>query len=203
MFRGYVRIMSDRYPIHVRSMSASQADIDTRRSLSNTLRMGYRLPRKRLFSYRNIFMQWFLFAEHFRGFPGQPQVMVGWQVVFNSPEHPLSIQRNFILPGAFEYGSAFVYFIKHGYVNHLGSVINHSVMLGVPTYWREFGSDTKKDETLHRLIKKSDLVMPLFVGRYNEKSYDKFKSLIKKDMEWCSENKVDYVPLCFPGFSWE
>lgn len=79
----------------------------------------------------------------------------------------------------------------------------YSVMLGVPTYWREFGSDTKKDETLHRLIKKSDLVMPWFVGRYNEKSYDKFKSLIKKDMEWCSENKVDYVPLCFPGFSWE
>ncbi len=45
--------------------------------------------------------------------------------------------------------------------------------------------------------------MPWFVGRYKEDSYDKFKTLIKSDLEWCAENKIDYAPLCFPGFSWE
>jgi hypothetical protein len=77
-----------------------------------------------------------------------------------------------------------------------------SVMLGVPTYWREFGNDTEKDPKLHELIKKCDIVMPWFVGRYNETSFETFKSLVPKDLEWCKTNKVDYAPLVFPGFSW-
>lgn len=79
----------------------------------------------------------------------------------------------------------------------------YSVLLGVPTYWRELRSDTQKDETLHRLIKKCDIIMPWFVARYDEESYDTFKPLIKKDIEWSKKNKVDYAPLCFPGFSWD
>jgi hypothetical protein len=79
----------------------------------------------------------------------------------------------------------------------------YSVMLGVPTYWRELRSDTQSDEKLHRLIRKSDIIMPWFVGRYNEKSYDDFKISIKKDIQWCAKNEVDYAPLCFPGFSWK
>ncbi|MBD8347871.1 family 43 glycosylhydrolase [Dysgonomonas sp. HGC4] len=79
----------------------------------------------------------------------------------------------------------------------------YSIMLGVPTYWRELRSDTENNEKLHQLIKKSDIVMPWFVSRYNEESYDSFKSLIEKDIKWCKNNKVDYAPLCFPGFSWE
>lgn len=77
-----------------------------------------------------------------------------------------------------------------------------SVMLGVPTYWREFGNDTEKDARLHDLIKKCDIVMPWFVGRYNETSFESFKALIPKDVEWCKSNKVDYAPLVFAGFSW-
>jgi len=77
-----------------------------------------------------------------------------------------------------------------------------SVMIGVPTYWRELKTDTEKDEKLHALIKKCDIVLPWFVGRYNEKSYPDFKPGIKEDIRWCNENKVDYVPLVFPGFSW-
>ncbi|GAB6010674.1 glycoside hydrolase family 71/99-like protein [Viscerimonas tarda] len=78
----------------------------------------------------------------------------------------------------------------------------YSVMLGVPTHWRELNSDTTPNEDLHRLIKKSDVIMPWFVGRYDEQSYGRFKSLIKKDIRWCEKNKIEYAPLCFPGFSW-
>jgi hypothetical protein len=78
-----------------------------------------------------------------------------------------------------------------------------SVMLGVPTYWREMRQDAVNDEGLHRLIKKSDVIMPWFVGRYNGKSYDGFKQLVADDIAWCKHNGVDYVPLAFPGFSWK
>ena len=78
-----------------------------------------------------------------------------------------------------------------------------SVMLGVPTYWRELKSDAISDTKLHELICDCDIIMPWFVGRYNEATYDKFKSVLSKDIEWTKENKVDYVPLCFPGFSWK
>jgi hypothetical protein len=77
-----------------------------------------------------------------------------------------------------------------------------SVMIGVPTYWREFKSDTENDERLHALIRKSDIVMPWFVGRFDESAYPAFKPLLTKDIQWCKANKVDYVPLVFPGFSW-
>lgn len=79
----------------------------------------------------------------------------------------------------------------------------YSVMLGVPTHWREQNGDTTSDPKLHQLIKSCDIIMPWFVGRYNEKSYDGFKKLIKKDIQWCEKNNVDYAPLCFPGFSWK
>jgi hypothetical protein len=78
----------------------------------------------------------------------------------------------------------------------------YSVMTGVPTYWRELSDDAVADAKLHETIRKSDIILPWFVGRYNEKSYENFKTTIKNDMEWCKKNNVDYVPLCYPGFSW-
>lgn len=78
-----------------------------------------------------------------------------------------------------------------------------SVMLGVPTYWRDLTSDTVNDEKLHTLIKECDIIMPWFVGRYDEATYSPaFQHLILKDISWCKKSKVDYVPLVFPGFSW-
>lgn len=79
----------------------------------------------------------------------------------------------------------------------------YSILLGVPTYWRELKQDTESDAKLHELIRKCDIIMPWFVGRYNEKSYDNFKPLIQEDLKWCAQNNIDYVPLCFPGFSWK
>jgi hypothetical protein len=75
-------------------------------------------------------------------------------------------------------------------------------MLGVPTYWRDFGNDTEKDSSLHDLLRKADIIHPWFVGRFNEDSYDNFKHRIKEDLDWCIANHLDYVPTVFPGFSW-
>jgi glycoprotein endo-alpha-1,2-mannosidase len=78
-----------------------------------------------------------------------------------------------------------------------------SVMLGVPTYWREFGRDCVKDPMLHELLRKVDIVHPWTVGRYrDEATYATYAEVQKGDIQWCKENKVDYVPNVFPGFSW-
>jgi glycoprotein endo-alpha-1,2-mannosidase len=77
-----------------------------------------------------------------------------------------------------------------------------SILLGVPTYWRDFGPDTEKDPYLHDIIRKVDIIRPWFVGRFNEDTYPKFKDRIRDDITWCKENKLDYVPVVFPGFSW-
>lgn len=81
--------------------------------------------------------------------------------------------------------------------------LGFSVLIGVPTYWRELKHDTLNDHELHRLILKCDIVLPWFVGRYNEQTYPSFIELIKKDISWCKVHGIDYVPLCFPGFSWQ
>ena len=45
--------------------------------------------------------------------------------------------------------------------------------------------------------------MPWAVGRYNGTSYSNVAgNELSADMSWCEANKVDYVPLVFPGFSW-
>jgi len=77
-----------------------------------------------------------------------------------------------------------------------------SILLGVPAYWRDFGKDTEKDPFLHDLLLKVDIVRPWFVGRFDEHKYPEFEKRIKKDIAWCKQNKIDYVPVVFPGFSW-
>lgn len=76
-----------------------------------------------------------------------------------------------------------------------------SIMLGVPTYWRERRNDALPDAKLHDLIKASDVIMPWFVGRYDNNSFSGFHSLIQSDVTWCKDNNVGYAPLCFPGSS--
>lgn len=81
--------------------------------------------------------------------------------------------------------------------------LGFSVMIGVPTSWRQLAGDTIPDERLHALIRKCDIVMPWFVGRYREDSYPQFSNILEGDISWAKANGVDYAPLCFPGFSWE
>ena len=84
---------------------------------------------------------------------------------------------------------------------HFGNV---SVQLGVPAYWRELKSDAVPDSSLHDVIRMADIVRHWFVGRYKkEAEFATFKKLIIKDITWCKENGLDYVPTVFPGFSWK
>ncbi|MDR2682809.1 MAG: xylosidase, partial [Dysgonamonadaceae bacterium] len=61
----------------------------------------------------------------------------------------------------------------------------YSIMIGVPTYWRALKDDAISSGKLHEIIKKCDIVLPWFVGRYNEDSYETFKRNIPQDMKWC------------------
>lgn len=78
-----------------------------------------------------------------------------------------------------------------------------SVMLGVPYYWRSMRNDTENSPLLHTLIKKSDIIMPWAVGRYNSDNYNNVAAAeLAGDVQWCKNNNITYVPLAFPGFSW-
>jgi hypothetical protein len=80
-----------------------------------------------------------------------------------------------------------------------------SVMLGVPTFWRDLNADCTPDPYLHELIKQADIVLPWMVQRFSpllHNDMDRYRDVILADIKWCRENGVDYVPCVCPGFSW-
>jgi hypothetical protein len=80
-----------------------------------------------------------------------------------------------------------------------------SVMLGVPTFWRDLQADCLNDPYLHDLIRQADLVMPWTVQRFSpllHNDMDRYRDVMMEDMKWCRANDVDYVPCVYPGFSW-
>lgn len=80
-----------------------------------------------------------------------------------------------------------------------------SVMLGVPTFWRELNADCLNDPYLHELIKQCDIVLPWMVQRFSpllHNDMDRYRDIILDDIKWCKENHIGYVPCVCPGFSW-
>ena len=80
-----------------------------------------------------------------------------------------------------------------------------SVMLGVPTYWRDLDADCVHDPYLHEIIKQADIVMPWMVQRFSpllHHDIDRYRDDIIADMKWCKENNIGYAPCVYPGFSW-
>lgn len=80
-----------------------------------------------------------------------------------------------------------------------------SVMLGVPTYFRELNKDCLPDPYLHQLIRSADIVLPWMVQRFTpllHKDDERYRDHIMDDIAWCKEQGVDYVPIIYPGFSW-
>ena len=80
-----------------------------------------------------------------------------------------------------------------------------SVMLGVPTFWRELDADCSHDPYLHEIIKQADIVMPWMVQRFSpllHNDMDRYRDVILNDIRWCNENNIDYAPCVCPGFSW-
>jgi hypothetical protein len=80
-----------------------------------------------------------------------------------------------------------------------------SIMLGVPTFWRDLNSDCTHDIYLHDIIKQADIIMPWMVQRFTpllHNDMDRYRDVILGDMKWCNGHNVDYAPCVCPGFSW-
>jgi hypothetical protein len=79
-----------------------------------------------------------------------------------------------------------------------------TVVLGVPSGWREQTMDAAKDPQLLEMIRRADIVSPWTVGRYRtpEEAAAHAEKLWKADLAWCRAEKRDYLPVVFPGFSW-
>lgn len=80
-----------------------------------------------------------------------------------------------------------------------------AIMLGVPYYWRTLDRDCIADPKLLELIARADIVSPWAVGRFGtpQQAASNGEKLLKPDIAWCTERKIDYLPVIFPGFSWQ
>ena len=122
-------------------------------------------------------------------FNGKPLVAI-WGVGF--PDRPYDIRNIGI--------ERFIDFLKNDPV--YGGC---SVILGVPTFWRELNADCIHDPYLHTIIKQCDIVLPWMVQRFTpllHNDMDRYRDVIIADLEWCKQNNIDYVPSVTPGFSW-
>ena len=80
-----------------------------------------------------------------------------------------------------------------------------SILLGVPTYFRDLNADCLPDPYLHKLIRMADIVLPWMGQRFTpllHQEMDRFRDHVKADLDWCRKNGVEYVPTVYPGFSW-
>jgi hypothetical protein len=79
-----------------------------------------------------------------------------------------------------------------------------TVMVGVPAHWREQGFDAVNDPMLLDVLKMADVISPWTVGRYvNTNGAAAYATkILKPDLEWCQRQKIDYMPVIYPGFSW-
>lgn len=79
-----------------------------------------------------------------------------------------------------------------------------TVMLGIPTGWREGKRDALADPGLLELLRTADILSPWTVGRYGTpaEAGTHAERFWKPDLLWCRQAGIDYLPVAFPGFSW-
>lgn len=79
-----------------------------------------------------------------------------------------------------------------------------SVMLGVPSWWREGIRDAVADPMLREICGLADILSPWSVGRYRDLAgvARHGETVWKADVAWCRERRIDLLPVAFPGFSW-
>ena len=80
-----------------------------------------------------------------------------------------------------------------------------AVMLGVPYHWRSLAQDAISDPRLHRLLATGDILCPWSVGRLAtvQDAQARQESHLAPDIAMARSLKVDYLPVIFPGFSWQ
>jgi hypothetical protein len=79
-----------------------------------------------------------------------------------------------------------------------------TVMLGVPTNWRELRGDAVNDPALLEVLAMADIISPWTVGRYSNAAGAAryMETTLKPDLNWCGQRGIDFLPVIFPGFSW-
>lgn len=80
----------------------------------------------------------------------------------------------------------------------------YAVLLGLPFYWRTLRNDAVPDPRLLALVRKADIVQTWSVGRYrDEAGVRRAEAVWRDDAAWCRENGLLFMPVVFPGFSWQ
>ena len=79
-----------------------------------------------------------------------------------------------------------------------------SIMLGIPSFWREQRRDALTDPLLHELLQQADVISPWTPGRYRSPAEATRHAIEvwQPDIAWCRERGIDFLPVAFPGFSW-
>ncbi len=77
-------------------------------------------------------------------------------------------------------------------------------MGGTPSRWRTLTSDARPEPGWSEFYQKMDIVQPWVVGRYRDAAgVDKWKDdMLVPDLALAAKNKQLYMPVIFPGFSW-
>jgi len=80
----------------------------------------------------------------------------------------------------------------------------NTVMIGIPTYWREMKRDSLNDPLLHEIVLQADIASPWTIGRFGtpEDARHYAETTAREDLAWCSEHGKEFLPVVFPGFSW-
>ena len=80
----------------------------------------------------------------------------------------------------------------------------NTVMLGIPTWWRQQTDDAVRDPRLHEVLAKADILSPWTPGRYSDLAGVRLHAerCWGPDRAWCGQHGLDYLPVVFPGFSW-
>jgi hypothetical protein len=77
-----------------------------------------------------------------------------------------------------------------------------TVMVGVNNNWR-----TNSDSWFRQTVQIADIISPWAVGRYGSKNTSELNNFTVTytvpDQTWCNANSKDYLPVVFPGFSWQ
>jgi len=78
------------------------------------------------------------------------------------------------------------------------------VMGGVPSGWRTLSRDSETGSDWANIYNSLDMISPWSVGRYsNQSGIDSHKNNYTiPDLNTCTSNGVDYMPVIWPGFSW-
>ncbi|HBE63312.1 MAG TPA: hypothetical protein DDX19_11345 [Rhodopirellula baltica] len=79
-----------------------------------------------------------------------------------------------------------------------------SIMLGIPTGWRELNRDCVTDPAVRSIFEMADVISPWTPGRYRnpEQAQRHGEQTWQPDQQECGANGQGYLPVVFPGFSW-